>query len=100
VFDTPGLRHGVRQRLLEVHGRRYRAELAHELERVIVELDGTGAHSTRVQHERDMQRDAAPATLGRVTIRLPHWRLDNDVEGCRRDLPAVLARRRRSNGGK
>ena len=100
VFDVPGLRHGVRQRWFVVQRRRYRADLAYELECVIVELDGAGAHSTRAQRERVMQRDAALATMGWVTIRLSHWRLHNDVEGCRRDLLAVLARRRRSGSGK
>jgi hypothetical protein len=40
VFDLPGLRHGVRQKVVRVHGVRYRLDLAYEAEKVAVELDG------------------------------------------------------------
>ena len=95
VFDVPGLRHGVRQKVFDVNGARYRADLAYERERVVVELDGHAFHSTRAQRERDMRRDAALASIGWLTLRFSHERLHRDVDGCRRDTLAVLAARRR-----
>jgi very-short-patch-repair endonuclease len=57
-------------------------------------LDGYRFHSGRVQRERDMQRDAALAAAGWLTLRFSHARLHSDVEGCRRDTLAALAARR------
>jgi very-short-patch-repair endonuclease len=94
VFDVPGLRHGVRQRLVSVRGTSYRLDLAFDEERVALELDGYAFHSTRRQRERDMQRDAALAAIGWLTVRFSHERLHNDVAGCRRDALAALAARR------
>jgi very-short-patch-repair endonuclease len=95
VFDVPGLRHGVRQLPVEVRGRRYRLDLGYEAERVAVELDGHRFHSSRAQRERDLERDAALAAVGWITLRYSHERLHEDVFGCRRDTLAVLANRRR-----
>jgi very-short-patch-repair endonuclease len=94
VFDGPGLRHAVRQRLVHVGGRTYRLDLAYEDERVAVELDGRAYHSSAQQRERDMRRDAALSAAGWVTLRFSHQRLHHDLAGCRRDTLATLAARR------
>lgn len=94
VFDVPGLRHGVRQLDVVAAGRRYRLDLGYEQERVAVELDGYGFHSTREQRERDMRRDTALAAIDWVTLRFSHQRLHSDVAGCRRDTLTTLAARR------
>lgn len=98
VFDTPAFRHGVRQRWIEVRGHRYRLDLAFEAERVAVELDGRGTHSSWEQRDRDMRRDAALASIGWITLRFTHRRLHSDVAGVRRDVAATLANRRRVAG--
>jgi len=98
VFDVPGLRHARRQLVLDVRGQRYRLDLAYEQERVAVELDGYRYHSTRAQRERDMQRDAALASVDWITLRYSHERLHEDVAGCRRDTLATLAARRDGSG--
>lgn len=95
VFDVPGLRHAVRQRVIAVNGRRFRLDRAYEAERVAIELDGWIGHSSREQRERDMRRDALLATRGWVTLRFSHQRLHHDVAGCRRDAWATLQARRR-----
>lgn len=95
VFDVPGLRHGARQRVVTAGGRRYRLEIAFDDERVAVELDGWAYHSTREQRERDLRRDAALAAAGWLTVRFTHRRLTTDIDGCRRELLAILAGRRR-----
>lgn len=94
VFDVPGLRHGVRQRVVRVGSRTYRLDLAYDEERVAVELDGDRYHSSRQQRERDRRRDAALASIGWVTLRYSHERLHRDVDGCRRDTLATLESRR------
>lgn len=93
VFDVPGLDHAVRQRSIEVDGRRYRADMAYEQERVVVELDGRAYHSSTQQWDRDIERDLALARAGWLTVRLSHRRLTTDLHGCRRDLLEVLAAR-------
>jgi very-short-patch-repair endonuclease len=94
VFDHPGLRHAVRQKVVQVQGRYYRLDLAFDEEQVAIELDGYRFHSTREQRERDMQRDAALASIGWLTLRFSHERLHGDVAGCRRDALAALSARR------
>lgn len=98
VFAVPGLHAGVRQYPVRVGGRTLRIDLAFEQERVAVELDGRAYHAGREQWERDIARDLALATAGWQTIRLSHRRLTDDVAGCRRDVLAVLAARRRRVG--
>lgn len=94
VFDVAGLRHGVAQRVVRAGGRRYRLDLAFDAERVAIEFDGWAYHGGREQRERDLRRDAALAAIGWLTIRLAHRRLTTDVTGCRREVLAILARRR------
>lgn len=94
VFDHPGLRHAVRQKVVQVRGRFYRLDVAFEDERVAVELDGYRYHSTRGQREQDMSRDAALASIDWLTLRFSHERLHKDAVGCQRDTLAALAARR------
>lgn len=98
VFDVPGLDDGVRQRVVKVGGKKYRLDLAYEAEMLNVELDGRAFHASAEQWKRDIARDLAVAKIGWQTIRLPHERLFGDVDGCRRDVLAVRAARRRLFG--
>lgn len=98
VFDVPGLDDATRQHVVRVGERTFRLDMAYEAERLAVELDGRAYHSSPAQRERDMIRDLALATLGWQTIRLSHVRLRNDVAGCRHDVLAVRAARRRQLG--
>jgi len=70
--------------------------MLYEAERLIVELDGRRFHASAGQWERDIARDLALAKIGWQTVRLSHRRLTSDVDGCRRDVLAVLATRRRA----
>lgn len=94
VFRTGELRGAVRQRPVVVRGKTYYLDMAYERQQVCVELDGRAYHSSSARWESDIARDLALATLGWQTIRLSHRRLTSDVEGCRRDVRQVLARRR------
>jgi very-short-patch-repair endonuclease len=94
VFNVPGLDDANRQRVVRVGDRTYRLDMAYEAERLAVELDGRAYHASPAQWERDIARDLALATIGWQTIRLSHFRLTHDVDGCRRDVLAVRAARR------
>jgi REase_MTES_1575 len=94
VFTGPGLADATRQLRVVVDGATYRLDMAYEAEKLAVELDGRAYHSSDEQRERDERRDIALAKLGWQTLRLSHFRLHNDVEGCRRDVLAVRAARR------
>lgn len=95
VFNVPGLDDAARQIRVVVDGNVYRLDVAYEAERLAVELDGREFHAGTDQWERDIARDLALATIGWQTIRLSHRRLHGDVAGCRRDVLAVRAARRR-----
>jgi very-short-patch-repair endonuclease len=95
VFNVAGLDDCVRQKIVRVGDRVYRLDVAYEAEMVNVELDGRAYHESKEQWERDIARDLAVATVGWQTLRLPHRRLTGDVAGCRRDVLAVRAARRR-----
>jgi len=73
-------------------------DVAYEEERLAVELDGRKYHADAARWEKDIARDLAVATSGWQTIRLSHDRLHSDVDGCRRDVLAVRAARRRLVG--
>lgn len=94
VFDVPGLRHGVRQRVVRIREASYRLDLAYDEERVAVEMDGDRWHCSRAQRDRDRRRDAALATADWLTLRFSWERLHFDVAGCRNDTLATLAARR------
>lgn len=98
VFDVPGLRDASRQRIVRVGGVTYRLDMAYDEQMLDVELDGRAFHASPDQWQRDIARDLARATAGWPTIRFPHRRLFGDVEGCRRDVPAVRDARRRRVG--
>jgi very-short-patch-repair endonuclease len=94
VFNVPGLNDANRQQVVRVGDRTYRLDMAYGAEKLAVELDGRAYHASPAQWERDIARDLALAKIGWQTIRLSHFRLTHDVEGCRRDVLAVRAARR------
>lgn len=81
---------------MTVGRRRYRLDQAYEQEQVNVELDGRAYHASSEHRQRDIARDLALAKAGWLTIRLSHFRLTSDVDGCRRDVLQVLQTRQRN----
>lgn len=95
VLHGPGLPPFVQQHPVRLaNGRRVRLDVAWPDLRVAVELDGAAFHGSRDQRERDLRRDTALAVLGWVVLRFSYARLTRDPEGCRREIEAVLRRRR------
>jgi hypothetical protein len=56
VFSIPGLRHASRRKWVDARGRRYRLDLAYEVERVAIELDGARYHTGKARWELDRRR--------------------------------------------
>jgi very-short-patch-repair endonuclease len=67
---------------------------------VDVELDGAAFHGSAGDRERDTRRDVALAALGWVVLRFSYRRLTTDPGGCRREIAAVCAARRRQLTGR
>jgi hypothetical protein len=65
-----------------------------EAERLIVELDGYGAHSTKDAFETDRERDAANLAADRETFRITWDRMMQTPDTEARRLHAIVARRR------
>ena len=66
---------------------------------VDVELDGAAFHGSAADRERDTRRDVALAALGWVVLRFSYRRLTTDPQGCRDQIAAVCAARRRQLAG-
>ncbi|MGY1778016.1 DUF559 domain-containing protein [Geodermatophilus sp. SYSU D00804] len=95
VLRAPGIPPFVQQhRITLTGGRTVHLDAAWPGLRVAVELDGAAFHGSRTQRERDLRRDTALAALGWVVLRFSYRRLTTDPDGCRREIEAVLRRRR------
>jgi hypothetical protein len=57
------------------------------------ELDGSRYHSSPLQRERDLRRDAALQTLGIAVVRLSHQRLTREPRNVRAEAVSILAAR-------
>lgn len=95
VLRAPGMPAFVQQRPVAVRGRTFYLDAAYDDVLLAVEMDGASWHGSPVQRERDIGRDALLATAGWQTLRFGYRRLTSVPEGCRRDILAVYAARRR-----
>lgn len=95
VFAHPSLPRSERQFLVVVDGSRYHLDVAWPELKLGVELDGAAYHGSKVQREKDVRRDAVLATYGWQIIRFTHARLNNDPEGVRREVLAIIEIRRK-----
>jgi very-short-patch-repair endonuclease len=95
VFDDPMLRPVALQHSVRTPAGTFILDRAHVAERVGVELDGAAWHGSQSQRERDVRRGAALAACGWLIVRFTHAGLRDDPVGCRTELAAILAVRRR-----
>jgi very-short-patch-repair endonuclease len=86
----------ARQHPMTVDGRAIRLDLAWPLERVFVEADGFGAHSSRTQFRRDRERQNALIVLGWLPLRYTWPVARTQPERVVTELATVLAARRTS----
>lgn len=76
--------------LLDLGDRKVEADCLWRRQRVIVELDGSRAHRTRVAFEADRERDRRLQVAGWQVLRIT-WRQLNDPAPLLRDLRQLLA---------
>ena len=88
----------VLQRRVEVGGRLYVLDAACDEVKLAVEMDGAAYHGSRVQREKDIERDAQLATAGWQTLRFGHRRMTSQPDACRKDIRAAYRARRRLFG--
>lgn len=94
VFTSPGMPEFHRQVRIRLGSRSVYLDVYAEREMVNVELDGASVHADRRQREVDLRRDAQLATLGILVVRFTHRRLVAETDAVRREVLAILARRR------
>lgn len=93
VERAHGLPVGVRQEQATVVGRRAIRDVAYQDFGLYVELDGRLGHEAAADRWKDLERDLAAASSGRLTLR-PGWR--QVLDPCR--LAGILAGVLRSRG--
>jgi very-short-patch-repair endonuclease len=94
IFTGPGMPDFQRQVPVRLPGRNVYLDLYAPAEKLNIELDGDGTHTSPADRERDLRRDAALAALGILVVRYTHHRLIHDPDGVRREVLAILAARR------
>ncbi|MDQ6744692.1 MAG: hypothetical protein M3Z27_01525 [Actinomycetota bacterium] len=87
-------RFGLPRPEVNVRVGRYEVDAYFEAERLIVELDGWGFHSSRDSFERDRIRDADALVAGVETLRITRGRLRQRPADEAARLRIILARRR------
>ncbi len=76
---------------LVVGGQHFRPDCAWMERRVVVELDGRGAHATRRAFEADRERDRIFAAEGWRVVRVTWRQLTEGPEAIARDLRRILS---------
>lgn len=98
VLRAPGMPSFVQQRRIAVGGEVFVLDAAYDEVQLAVEMDGAAWHGSRQQRERDIRRDALLATIGWQTLRFGFRRMTTNPAGCRNDIRAAYAARRRLMG--
>ncbi|HKJ35337.1 MAG TPA: DUF559 domain-containing protein, partial [Solirubrobacterales bacterium] len=76
--------------IVEVEGRRFEVDGLHRAQKVIIELDGWGAHGTRERREEDLERDGILQANGYSTHRITPRRIRRDGDALERQLRLAL----------
>lgn len=98
VFRHPVLPESRGQVPISVGSRVVYLDRLFEAELVDVELDGRKYHSSPVDRERDLRRDALVSTRGVLVVRFSHDRIVHEADTVIGELLEILAVRRRQLG--
>lgn len=98
VFQHPSLPVSRGQVPVSIGGRMIYLDRLFEAELVNAELDGRKYHSSKVQRERDLRRDAALSAKGLLVVRFSHDRIVHEALTVRQELVEILAMRRSQLG--
>lgn len=93
VFRGQGMPAFRRQYPMHLGGRTVYLDMYAEQEKLDIELDGAAHHTSPVDRERDLRRDAELAALGIQVVRFTHRRLMSEPDAVRREVLATLAAR-------
>lgn len=94
VFNVPDLRDLERQVTFTVDGRTYRVDAFDRSTRTAIELDSRKYHGTESARRRDIERDAALASIGIQTLRFTYEQVRYRPEWCRKIVRNTIAARR------
>jgi len=94
IFSHPDLPPSDAQVKINLDGRVVYLDRLFREERVNVELDGAEWHRSAADRERDLRRDSRLMTRGLLVVRFTHARLTGEPDEVRRELRAILSRRR------
>lgn len=94
VLNVPDLRHLERQEEFRVQGMRFFVDAFDAETMTAFEFDGAAYHSDDGARRRDLERDAALATIGVQTIRFTYEDVTQRPQWCRTIIRDVLAARR------
>jgi hypothetical protein len=94
VFSHPDLPPSDAQVQINLDGRIVYLDRLFREERVNVELDGAKWHRSAADRERDLRRDSRLMARGLLVVRVTHARFMAEPDDVRRELRAILSRRR------
>lgn len=94
VLNTPDLRRLARQVRFVVAGKVYRVDAFDEETRTATEFDSRKYHNDDAARRRDIERDAALATIGIQTLRFTFEDVQDRPEWCRSVIQSTIAARR------
>lgn len=94
VFSTPELQRLERQVEFWVKGVKYRVDAFDPVTKTAIELDSRKYHGSETSRRRDMERDAALASIGIQTLRFTYEQVVTKPLWCRRIILDTIAARR------
>lgn len=96
VLNVPDLRHLELQKEFRVRGKSFFVDAYDDETKTAFEFDGAAYHSDDAARRRDLERDAALATIGVQTIRFTYEDVTERPLWCRTTIRDILAARRGS----
>ncbi len=95
VFNIPQLAALERQVAFWVDGKEYRVDTLDRETMTAIELDSRKHHGSEAARRRDLERDAALASIGILTLRFTYEQICTEPLTCRKRILATIAARRR-----
>lgn len=94
IFNVSELQGLERQVVFVVDGKKYRVDAYDRQSKTAIELDSRKHHGSEEARRRDIERDAALASIGIQTLRFTYEQVDKRPLWCRKMILATIAARR------
>lgn len=95
VFNVPELQQLERQVTFWVDSRKYVVDAFDRRTMTAIELDSRKHHGSEAARRRDLERDAALASIGVLTLRFTYQQVSNEPLKCRKRILDTIATRSR-----